>query len=164
MGKIHEKLYPWYAKVLRNYQKPKSALGGFLAGPWPSMAINRGRAGGPVQCKGHKDMKDEVFSMTALFVFGSFSGGDEILCDANARVQLKSGDGFLFPGRIMAHGNDDAIGNCCSLVAYAPQETMSYNQHPNSKENQERRHKKLGKKRAEYKAQKFGVSGKQSFQ
>lgn len=149
IGKVHEKAFDAYGKELRNYRKPASAQGEFLAAPWPGMAINRGRVGRPVRCMGHKDMKDEPFSVTALFVFGPFTGGEEILWQVMARVELKSGDGFLFPGRVIAHSNAKVFGIRHSLVAYAPQETMSYNQHRKAIENYKRRHEKLHKKRTD---------------
>lgn len=149
MGKIHEKLCPEFRNQLQNYRMAESAQGEFLAVPWPAMAINRGREGSPVECKGHKDIKDEPFSMSALFAFGKFHGGDVLLAQVKARVEVKSGDGLLFPGRIMAHWNDEVDGIRHSLVAYAPQETMSHNQHEKSVKHREKRHKKLTKKRAE---------------
>lgn len=118
MGRVQEKAFKNSARVLERYQQPASAQGGYLAGPWPGMTINRGHEGSSVECNGHKDMGNDPLGIAALFAFGTFTGGEVVFPQMKAVIPLRSGDGFLFPGRYIAHGNKKVTsGVRHSLVA-----------------------------------------------
>jgi hypothetical protein len=128
LGRIHRRIFPREGGVLERYILEERATGEFLAAPWPGMSINRGHPEFPVETIPHKDTKNAFFSLSPLFVFGEFSGGEVVLWEQQATVDMKSGAALFVPGHLVTHSNKKVIGNRSSLVAYAPKETMSHNQ------------------------------------
>jgi hypothetical protein len=150
MGRIQETAFKNSARVLGRYRKSASAQGGFLAAPWPGMTINRGHEGASVECDVHKDMKNDPLGVAALFVFGTFTDGALIFSQVKAVIPLRSGDGFLFRGRQIAHSNKKvSSGIRHSLVAYARAETMTHNRHTLDSWVREKRLKRLEERREE---------------
>ena len=120
--------------MLREYQVPIDAEGAFLAKPWPGMTINRGCEREPVECRPHKDSKDAFYGYSCVFPFGEFTGGDLILWELEAVIAMAPGDALFFPAHLITHSNGMVTGGIRhSLVAYAPQETMSKDLNPNAK-------------------------------
>jgi hypothetical protein len=147
MGRVQERAFKSCGRMLGRYRKSASAQGGFLAAPWPGMTINRGHEGAPVECHEHKDMGNDPLGVAAVFAFGTFTGGEVILTRMKAIIPLRSSDGFLFPGRHIAHGNKKVFGIRHSLVAYAKAETMTHNKHPKDSVNRAKRLEKLERRR-----------------
>jgi hypothetical protein len=148
-GEVHGKVFKREGKVLRRYKAPKSAIGRFLARPWPGMTINRGHVGSPVRTRNHKDKSN--YGMAVLFVCGDFTGGDVIYWQFKVKIALKPGDVLIFPGHLISHSNTAVTGVRHSLVAYAKQETMSLNRNRQDVKNDAAKKARVKKKRDEMK-------------
>jgi hypothetical protein len=147
VGDVHSRVFKRCGDVLRRFKAPTSAIGRFLARPWPGMSINRGHIGSPVQSKTHKDMFNAFYGMAVLFVCGDFTGGDVIFWELEVTIPVKSGDILIFPGHLISHSNTKVTGVRHSLVAYAKQETMSHNQNKRDRMIDEAQKKKVERKR-----------------
>lgn len=72
-----------------------------VAGIWHTVAINSNQVGN--SSYKHQDWKDNKASYNCLVPWGSWGGGDLVLWPLRMRIEIQEGDGFLFPGAIIAH-------------------------------------------------------------
>jgi hypothetical protein len=154
LGEIYGKAFPHPARVLQEYQLPDETECEFLAKPWPGMTINRGQES-PVESQPHKDKTDAFFSLAALFAFGTFTGGGNVvLWEQKTIITMDSGDALFLPAHLITHSNQPVInGVRHSLVAYARQETLTKDQNPNSIHDRKRKDEGI-KRRQQVKKQK----------
>jgi hypothetical protein len=123
-----------------------------LAGVWAGFGVNAGSEAVPVRTKPHRDYKSVFFGKSCLYPFGDFEGGDVILWELRAVLELKAGDVFLFEDHLLTHSNEEVTGERHSLVAFTHQSVLDW--HNKRCERQDRKKKKLLKRRAAYQAEK----------
>ena len=97
-----------------------------LAYPFVSLTINTGTIESPVIAKPHRDTGDAFYSISCLYPFGNFTGGELVLWELERRIPLKSGDAFLFPAHLITHSNLSVQGERHSMVAYTKEDIISY--------------------------------------
>ena len=72
-----------------------------VAGVWHALAINSNQVGN--SSNKHVDWKDAKTSYNCIIPWGAWGGGDIVLWPLKMRIEVREGDGFLFPGAIIAH-------------------------------------------------------------
>ena len=97
-----------------------------LAYPFVSLTINTGTTESPVMAKPHRDTGDAFYSISCLYPFGNFTGGELVLWELERCIPLKSGDAFLFPAHLITHSNLSVQGERHSMVAYTKEDIISY--------------------------------------
>jgi hypothetical protein len=99
-----------------------------MCGLWTVCAINVAVNGNPVETTPHRDLQGFFRGMSCLCPFGNFVGGDLILWELEAVVELKSGDLFFFTDHLINHSNETADGQRNSVVAFTEDKTWSWMQ------------------------------------
>jgi len=66
----------------------------------------------------HKDFKNLPNSLTWVFVFGNFSGGEVTLKNTRQKLFIKNGGAYAFRADIDDHSVEDIIGERVSLVNF----------------------------------------------
>ena len=97
-----------------------------MCGLWPGCAVNVALEGRPVQTSPHRDLSGFMHGMSCLSTFGSFTGGDVILWELQAVLELRRGDLFFFTDHLLNHSNTAAAGSRNSVVAFMEDRTWGW--------------------------------------
>jgi predicted 2-oxoglutarate/Fe(II)-dependent dioxygenase YbiX len=97
-----------------------------LAGAFIGCVVNIHDSKSPVETKIHRDVKERPFILSCLCLVGDFTGGNLILWELRAVVELKAGDLFFFPDSRIHHSNKAITGIRHSVVAFTQQNMFDY--------------------------------------
>jgi hypothetical protein len=122
-----------------------------LAGVWAGFGVNAGSEAVPVQTEPHRDYKSIFFGKSCLYPFGKFKGGNVIIWELRAVLELEAGDAFIFEDHLLTHSNEEVTGERHSLVAFTHQSVLDWdNARCNRKD---KKNEKLMVRRGAYKAE-----------
>src|SRR5437763_10176412 len=116
MGRHFETVFPSAYKEAVDHALPEGLSA--LAGPFMGCAINVQQDDSSVQTEIHRDVKERPFTPSCLCPIGDFRGGDLILWELHAVVELRPGDLFFFYDSLIHHSNEEVEGTRHSIVAF----------------------------------------------
>ena len=124
MGRHFETVFPSAYKEVVDHALPEGLSA--LAGPFMGCAINVQQDDSSVQTEIHRDVKERPFTPSCLCPIGDFRGGDLILWELHAVVELRPGDLFFFYDSLIHHSNEEVEGTRHSIVAFTQQNMFDY--------------------------------------